>query len=40
LNNAGSSFWVATVGLDDQLWTISQPLGAASQKYNRIDSDQ
>jgi hypothetical protein len=30
LNNTGSSLWVATIGLDNQLWTTSQPLGAAS----------
>jgi hypothetical protein len=30
LNSAASSLWVATIGLDNQLWTISQPLGAAS----------
>jgi hypothetical protein len=30
LNNTGSSLWVETIGLDNQLWTTSQPLGAAN----------
>src|SRR5258708_27740782 len=28
LNNTGSSLWVVAVGLDNQIWTTSQYLGA------------
>jgi hypothetical protein len=30
LNNTGSSLWVAAIGLNNQVWTTSQPLGAPS----------